>query len=135
MVVGCAAVWRGRDQERLAVAGLMAAWALSMVAFRARSQDTQWPILFIDLSLFGLYLSLAMKSPRFWPLFAAGFQLLAFVTHVAHALDTGISGWAYLTAERIWSYLVLLTLGYAAWTAPSYAEMDAPNDVPGATRR
>ena len=79
---------------------------------------------------------IALRSSRFWPLFAGGFQLLAVVTHIAHALDTVVSGWAYLTAILIWNYLTLAAIGYGAWTAPNYARTGAePSDVPGATRR
>lgn len=139
MIVCVLAVWRGRDDERLAAAGLLAAWAVSMVAFRARSEETQWPILFIDTCLFGLYCFIAMRSKRYWPLALAGFGLLIVATHLAHAVDTGISGWAYWTAARIWNYLCLIMIGYGALTAPRrYADIDALEaeiDVPGATRR
>lgn len=136
MIVCVLAVWRGRDEERLASAGLLAAWAISMVAFRSRSEDTQWAIFTIDFGLFCLYAVIAMRSPRFWPLFLAGFGLLMVVTHLAHALDTGISGWAYWTAARLWNYLCLLTIGYGAWTAPYVARaLDDPRDAPAATRR
>ena len=90
----------------------------------------------IDSALFSLYFWIAMRSARFWPLFLAGFELLALFTHLANALDAGISGWAYWTANRIWSYLGLFTIGYAAWTAPYYAVRAAdPSAAPGATRR
>lgn len=136
-VVCALAVWRGRDDERLAAAAVLANWALSMVVFRARSEETQWAVLVVDAGLFAVLLWIAMRSPRFWPLFAAGFELLALLTHGAHALDAGVSGWAYLTATRIWSYLILVAIGYGAWTAPRrYAEIgEAPSTVPGATRR
>lgn len=117
VVVGALAVWRGREDERLALVGLLAAWAMSMVVFRQQSEDTQWAILFIDLSLLALYVWIALRSLRYWPLFLAAFQLLAFVTHIIHAVDERVSGWAYLTAERIWSYLVLITIGIASWSA------------------
>ncbi|WP_293906583.1 hypothetical protein [Phenylobacterium sp.] len=117
------AVLRGQDDERLAAGGFLAAWALSRVAFKPRSEDIQWGVLAIDLGLLGLYVWLALRSRRYWPMFAAGFQLLAIITHLGRALDTGISGWAYLTAEIVWSYLVLLAIGYGSWTARS------PRDV------
>jgi len=117
MSVCALAVWRGGAYERLAAAGVLAGWSLSMVVFRARSEDTQWGVLIIDVGLFGLFLWIALRSRRFWPLFAAGFQLLALFTHLASALDHRVSGWAYLTAEQIWSYLMLSAVGYAAWTA------------------
>jgi hypothetical protein len=41
-----------------------------------------------------------------------------------------------LTAVLAWNYLALATIGYGAWTAPRrYAEIEAPREVPGATRR
>ena len=136
-IVCALAVWRGHDEERLAAAAVLANWALSMVVYRARSEETQWAVLVVDAGLFAIFLWIAMRSRRFWPLFAAGFELLSLVTHGAHALDAGVSGWAYLTATRIWSYLILIAIGYGAWTAPRrYAEIGvAPSAVPGATRR
>jgi hypothetical protein len=137
MAVCALAVWRGRDDERLGAAAYLAAWALSMMVFRARSSDLQEGVLLIDTGLFALFLLLAMRSRRFWPLFAAGFQLLAVVTHVARILDAGVSGWAYITAGVVWGYLVIFAIGYGSWTAPRrYAEIaDDPENAPGATRR
>lgn len=133
------AVWRGRDDERLAAGGYLAAWALTVVVFKDRSRDIQWAVMIIDACLMILFLVLAMRSRRYWPLFAAGFQLLAIATHAARALDAGISGWAYLTAGLVWGYLSVFAIGYGAWTAPRrYADIEAletPSDVPGATRR
>ena len=111
------AVWRGRNEERLAAGGYLAAWALSLVVFQARSEETQWGVLVVDAGLLGLFVWLAMRGRRYWPLFAAGFQLLAVVTHIARALDSAVSGWAYLTAGIVWGYLVLIAIGYGAWTA------------------
>jgi hypothetical protein len=139
MSVCALAVWKGRDEERLAAGGLLANWALSMVVFRARSEDVQWPIILTDGALFALYLWIALRSVRFWPLFLASFALLVLLTHLAHGLDQGVSGWAYLTAELLWSYLMLVALGYAAWTANRRPAADYPAAAaegnPGATRR
>ncbi|MBI1197250.1 MAG: hypothetical protein GC203_05245 [Phenylobacterium sp.] len=137
LMVACGlAVWRGRDEERLAAAGLLANWALTLVVFRSRSQETQWAILALDSALLALYMWIALRTRRFWPLPVAGFQLLCVVTHVAHAVDPRVSGWAYLTAGIVWSYLILFTISYGAWTAPRYAETDdEPNAAFGAMRR
>lgn len=128
------AAWRGRDDERLAAGGYLANWALTLVVFKDRSVDTQWAVLVVDAALLGLYLWLAMRSRRHWPLFAAGFQLLAVITHFANALDTAVGGWAYLTAQLIWSYMVIGTIAYGAWTAPGRGQANAPTAA-GATRR
>lgn len=130
MAVCALAVWRGRDDERLAAGGLLANWAFTMVVVRmsggTASGATQWGMLVVDVALLGLYLWLALRSGRYWPLFVAAFQVLVVVTHLGRVVDSTISGWAYLTAALIWSYLGLLTIGYGAWTAPRrYAEIEA----------
>ena len=135
MVVCVLAVRRGGDDERLAAGALLAAWAISMTVFRARSEDTQWAVTAIDTVLFGAYLLIALRSRRYWPLFTAAFGLLMVLTHLAHAVDGGISGWAYWTAARVWNYLALFTIGYGAWTAPRHAVRAEPIDAAGATRR
>jgi hypothetical protein len=141
MTVSVLAVWRGKDEERLATGALLANWALDMVVFREGSHETQWEQLGFDSALLVLYVWLALRTRRFWPLFVAGFQLLIVITHFGRTVDPSISSWAYLTAEIIWSYLILFTLAYAAWTAPRYAQIaEPPDDTPvdpaeGATRR
>lgn len=137
MAVGGIAIWRGRNYERLAAGGLIAAWALSLVAYE-RQLQTQWGILAVDLSMMALLCWVVLKSRRFWPMFAAGFHLLAILTHLARGLDPTFGGWTYMTAELIWGYLVASTIGYGAWTAPNRQEAyDAEADVtpPGATLR
>jgi hypothetical protein len=130
------AIWRGRDEERLATAAILADWALATFVYRA-TQETQWGILLIDTAQFAVFLWIAMRSARFWPLPMSAFALLELITHLAHAADPTVTGWSYITAEIIWSYLLLFTVGYAAWTAPRYAEKaGAPTALPpGAMRR
>ena len=131
MTVCVIAVWRGRDEERLAVAALLANWALTVLVAKVDSGTTQWERLAVDAALLGIYLWLALRSRRYWPLFAAGFQVLCVVTHLGRIADPTVSGWAYLTAGLIWSYLVLFTLGYGAWTAPRFPPAAAePAEAP-----
>jgi len=124
--------------ERFAAATYLAAWALTLVTFRAGTRDTQWSVMVIDVVLLGAFVAIALRSRRYWPLFSTAFQLLAVVTHIARALDAAVSGWAYQTAGIIWGYLVIFGIGYGSLTAPKrYAEIEEadPKDVPGATRR
>jgi hypothetical protein len=133
LAVCAIAAGRGRTEERLAAAGNLGAWVVTRLVFVARSEHIQWPVLAVDAAFLVLLLWLAMRSGRFWPLFAAAFQLLGVLTHIASALDSTLGGWTYLTAALLWNYLVLFTIGYAAWTAPRrYASADA---TAGATRR
>jgi hypothetical protein len=127
------AAWRGRTTERLAAGAYAIDWLLSVAVSTATTGTTQWRILAIDSGLLIFLLWLAMRSGRFWPLFAAGFHLLAVVTHLARAADPRVGGWAYQTAELLWSYMVIFTIGYGAWTTPRVAS--APATDPGPTLR
>ena len=128
-------VRRGGNEERLAAGTVLLGWALTLVVFKWYSEETQWQVFLIDCGVFAVYLWLAMRSRRYWPLFATAFKLLGLLTHLAHAAG-GVTGWAYLTAGLMWSYLSLFTIGYAAWTAPRYADStDEPMAPAGATRR
>ena len=132
MAVCGVAAWRGRYEERLTAGVILADWALTVFVYNAKSSDTQWGVLLVDTAQFAVLLWIAMRSSRFWPLPVAAFALLQLVTHMAHALDATVTGWAYNTAELIWSYLLLFTAGYGAWTAPLYVAASAPPDEPGA---
>jgi hypothetical protein len=131
LVIACAlAASRGRDAERLAAATVLLAWSLTMVVFQGASEGTQWLVMMIDVAQLPIFLWLALRSPRYWPLFAAAFKLLLVVTHLSRAIDPTISGWAYQTAGVAWSYLALFVIVYAAWTAPRrYAEIEADETV------
>jgi hypothetical protein len=133
LAVCALAAWRGRAYERMAAGVYFVAWVLTVAVFQSHSEATQWAVLAIDAGVLIFLVWVALRSTRYWPLFAAGFHLLAVVTHLAHAADPRVSGWAYQTAELLWSYLGLYAIGYGAWTAPRKAP-SAPAGVPGATR-
>lgn len=120
--VGLIAFWRGGRDERLASYVLLAAWGLSVLLARTDFAQTEWGVLAIDAALFAGLVGIALRSDRYWPLFAAGFHLLAVVTHIADTVDPAVEGWAYFTAEIIWGYLVVMTVGYGAWSAPAHRE-------------
>lgn len=129
MSVCALAVWRGRDDERLAAGGFLAAWALSLVVFKSGDYQTQWPILLIDVALFVALATIALRTARYWPLPVAALQLLAVAVPVAKAADAAVSGWAFITAALGFQYMALFAIGYAAWTAPRrYAEIEAYGD-------
>jgi len=126
--------WRGGREEKFACNALVVAWLLSKLLHKYKGLQPEWGILVVDIGLMGVLLWLALRSRRHWPLFAAGFHLLAVVTHVARMADPTVGGWAYLTAAIIWGYLVVFSVAYGAWTAPRRGQANAPADA-GATRR
>ncbi len=132
LVVCALAVWRGRRDEQLAAGIMLAAWAVTMVVYRSGFQQTEWGILAVDAGALAGFIWIALRSDRFWPLFGAGFHLLAVVTHVARLADPGVGGWAYITAEIVWGYFLAAAIGYGAWTAHG-APAENPDDDPAAT--
>lgn len=141
MIVCGLALFRGRDDERLAASSTLAAWALSMVAVRVDgdlgpSHATQWEVVPIDVALLGVYLWIVLRTRRYWPVVASAVWLLAVLTHLVRPPYPIVTGWTYLTVLIFWNYLTLFVIGYGAWTAPRYAgSVGAPTDAPGATRR
>lgn len=127
-------MWRGGRDERLAGNSVLIAWLLTKLVSRYQGLETEWGVLVVDLGLLAVLLWLALRSRRHWPLFAAGFHLLAVITHIARMVDPTVGGWAYLTANIMWANLVLVAIAYGAWTAPRRGQANAPTPA-GATRR
>jgi hypothetical protein len=59
--------------------------------------------------------AIALVSDRFWPLWAAGLQLVDSMSHVLKAIDADLLPKVYGAAERFWSYPILLILLIGAW--------------------
>ncbi|WP_309643950.1 hypothetical protein [Phenylobacterium sp.] len=110
------ALWRGQRPERVAGGACIAAWVLSTFAYNYRDWlDPQWFVLLVDLGLLAVLLALAMRSDRTWALFAAAFQLLAVVIHIAIMIDSDVRGRAYVQGLVIWSYLIVFSVGLGTW--------------------
>jgi hypothetical protein len=133
MVVCVIALRRGGRYERLAAGMMLAAWALTMVVYRSGFHQTEWGILAVDVAALGVFVWIALQSDRYWPIFAAGFHLLAIVTHLARTVDPSVGGYAYITAEILWGYLLAAVIGYGAWSAGG--DQVETSAAPAATRR
>lgn len=108
--VAAAALWKGGWSERLAAAGFLAAWLVTPLLRRGGWEGPAWTGFGVDAAFLALLLFVAMRSRRYWPLFAAAFELLSVLTHVARLIDPGVRAWAYATADAIWTYLLLTAL-------------------------
>jgi hypothetical protein len=105
------ALWRGGRPERVCGAAMLAAWLISpYVVARHDWVDPQWALAAIDFSLFALLFWYALRSDRYWPMWAAALLGLGVLMHITMVVDPRIIPKAYLTANVIWSYLVVLAL-------------------------
>ena len=93
---------------------LLAALASPLVETNAFVQ-AEIGILLIDGSLLAYLLVLALRSDRFWPMWAAGFQIVGTSIHGASIADPAIWPFAYATAQVFWSYPVLFSLLFGSW--------------------
>lgn len=117
LVVCALALWRGGRYERLAAGVMLAAWAFSMLLDRTGFKEPEWGIMMVDLAALGVFVWIALKSDRFWPIFAAAFHLLSIVTHLARTVDPTVLRYAYISAEILWGYFLAAAIGYGALTS------------------
>jgi hypothetical protein len=104
------ALWRGEEPERLASIANVAAWLATLVVQARTSLDSEMAMLWVDAAFMAFLLWQALTRDRVWLLFAAAFQLLALVTHLASLADAEVRALAYLKSLAIWGYLFLAAL-------------------------
>ena len=116
LLLTCGSVlWFGRESERWTAIALVSAAIASLLAQTSKFFQPESGILLIDLALLGYLVWLALRSDRFWPLYAAGFQIIGTLIHVARLTDDSIFHAAYATGQVLWAYPVLLTLAVGTW--------------------
>lgn len=106
--------WGGRD-EKIAAVGFLVAVVATNFASDGSYGHTETGVLVIDVSLFFGLLVLALRSDRFWPMWAAAFQMVGTMVHFASMSQTGDFAWAYYIALIFWTYPVVLALMAGTW--------------------
>jgi hypothetical protein len=112
------ALVRGRKYERIAAVVFLTATVFSLVAHLSlRAGYTAMNIgeVAVDTGVLVSLVTIALVSDRFWPLWAAGLQLLGSTAHLFKTIDVDFAPWGYAIAERFWSYPILLILFIGAW--------------------
>lgn len=116
------AFWKGRDSERLTALALLLCAVASPFMQTSQFWEPETGILLIDALLLAFLGTLALRSDRFWPLYATGFHIVGTSIHVARLVDGTIWHSAYATGQIFWSYPVLLTLCVGTWLEARYRE-------------
>ena len=112
------ALWRGRKYERIAALVFVSATILSMLGsspLPVRYVRIATGDVIVDNAVLVALLAIALVSDRFWPLWAAGLQLVDNMSHLMKAIDANMLPKVYGAAERFWSYPILLVLFIGAW--------------------
>lgn len=109
---------RGRADERIVAAVCVAASLLTAVVLsplHSRYTGVESGELAIDIATLGVFVFVALRSDRFWPLWVAGLQLTTSMSHLLKAVDLGLVPKAYAAAEKFWSYPILVILVIGTW--------------------
>jgi hypothetical protein len=102
---------RGGWPERVVAAIYLAAWFVSRLVYDYKDWvDPQWSVLAVDGGLLLALVIMSLLANRTWLLFAAAFQLVAVVVHVAIMADPSIRALPYVRGLVIWSYLTQAAL-------------------------
>jgi hypothetical protein len=116
LVAACFMAWRwgGRD-EQFAAFGFAMATLASNLANQHLYASPEVGVLGVDLMVLAGLVVLALKSDRFWPMYAAAFQFVGTVVHAASFTENGNFAWAYAVGLIFWSYAVMLALMAGTW--------------------
>ena len=111
------ALWRGRKYERIAALVFVTATVLSILGHspHLRYVELELTDVVVGTEVLFAVLAIALASDRFWPLWAAGLQLVGSVSHVLKAVQSDLLPHVYGAAERFWSYPILVVLFIGAW--------------------
>ena len=105
--------WRGGADERVVAATCLAGTAATMIAIsplRHRYSGVEEGLLLVDLAVLAGFVTVALRSKRFWPLWVAGLQLTTSIGHLLKGVDQDLLPKAYGAALQFWSYPILIVL-------------------------
>jgi len=119
LIVTCGyAIWRGRRDERaVAIACIVATIATRFLVspVSIRYSNVELGLVLVDLAMLAAFITIALQSQRFWPLWVAGLQLTTSMSHLMKAIDWQLLPKAYGAAVALWSYPILLILAVGTW--------------------
>lgn len=106
------AFWRGGWPERLAAAAMIAAWFSTGWLYDSTLRfGPQSAAFFVDVALMIVLLFIALRSNRWWPMWACGFHALSLILMLATLADPRIPNRASLVAGGgLFSYLTMAAL-------------------------
>jgi len=115
----CIYAWlKGGSDERAVAATCLAGTLATVVVIsplRQRYAGVEEGLLLVDLAVLAGFITVALRSRRFWPLWVAGLQLTTSLGHILKGIDQDLLPKAYGAALQFWSYPILLILAIGTY--------------------
>ena len=105
--------WRGGEDERIVAATCLAGTVATLLVIsplHQRYSGVEEGLLLVDLAVLAGFVTVALRSKRFWPLWVAGLQLTTSIGHILKGVDQELLPRAYGAALQFWSYPILIIL-------------------------
>ena len=103
--------WRGGADERVVaatcLAGTLATMLVDIAAAANVTAGVEEGLMLVDLGVLAGFITVALRSNRFWPLWVAGLQLTTSLGHILKGVDHDLLPRAYGAALQFWSYPIL----------------------------
>ena len=106
------ALWKGGAPERVAAAILLLGVVLTSTsqAFDThRFATVQWGVAVVDAAVLAGFLSVALLSTRYWPMWLAALQIIQFCSDFAKLLP-GVAALTYAMASSLIGYPIALII-------------------------
>jgi hypothetical protein len=109
---------RGDEPERIGAGAYVLAWFASLlVQTDGAMRGVQWGLMSIDIVMLGVYVGLAWKIDRVWPVWAAGLQSLIVMSHLLNFVDIRPPLLAFYVVINLASYGILLAIALGVFRA------------------
>jgi hypothetical protein len=99
---------------------------LAVSPLSVRYQGVERGLALVDLGVLAGFVTVALTSQRFWPLWVAGFQLTTAFGHGLKAIDANLLPQAYGAALQFWAYPILIILAVGTWRRQRRLHRAAP---------
>lgn len=112
------AFWKGEELEKIGIMTHVLAWFATMV-MRAYLDPfgVRYPVFAVDVVVLLVFVGLAWKSPRTWPIWAAGCQMFAILGHVVTLLGVRPNSYSFDTLLAMSAYGVLASIAVGTFIA------------------
>ncbi|MFN3667984.1 MAG: hypothetical protein ACK4VY_01610 [Brevundimonas sp.] len=109
---------KGDEPERIAGGAYVLTWFASLlVQGDGGSPGTQWGLMGIDIIMLGVYVALAWKSRRSWPVWATALQSLVVMSHILTLVDLRPPASAFVAVVNLASTGILLVIAIGTFWA------------------